>query len=145
VGVDRTLPREEFFYRQLVSSADFLKAYLANAHSVDDHSLAPGHPTFCVGGRQLDPDAFVMIADRDDRKFVALSAAATTPLDGTCKLTLWPEQIRDPRPIETRNPAQNCLGLASGRLVPDQQKMSLPNGRESLLGALLSIFSQINT
>ena len=28
----------------------------------------------------VDPDAFVMIADRDDRKFVALSAAATTPL-----------------------------------------------------------------
>ena len=28
----------------------------------------------------IDPDAFVMIADRDDRKFVALSAAATTPL-----------------------------------------------------------------
>jgi len=28
----------------------------------------------------VDPDAFVMIADRDDRKFVALCAAATTPL-----------------------------------------------------------------
>jgi len=28
----------------------------------------------------VDPDAFVMIADWDDRKFVALSAAATTPL-----------------------------------------------------------------
>ena len=28
----------------------------------------------------VDLDAFVMIADRDDRKFVALSAAATTPL-----------------------------------------------------------------
>ena len=28
----------------------------------------------------VDPDALVMIADRDDRKFVALSAAATTPL-----------------------------------------------------------------
>ena len=27
-----------------------------------------------------DPDAFVMIADRDDRKFVALSSAAKTPL-----------------------------------------------------------------
>jgi predicted nucleic acid-binding protein len=29
----------------------------------------------------VDPDAFVMIADRDDRKFVALCAAATTPLE----------------------------------------------------------------
>jgi predicted nucleic acid-binding protein len=28
----------------------------------------------------VDPDAFVMITDRDDRKFVALSAAAKTPL-----------------------------------------------------------------
>jgi predicted nucleic acid-binding protein len=28
----------------------------------------------------VDPDAFVMIADRDDRKFVVLSAAATTSL-----------------------------------------------------------------
>src|SRR5271168_882516 len=27
----------------------------------------------------VDPDAFVMIADRDDRKFAALSAAAKTP------------------------------------------------------------------
>ena len=28
----------------------------------------------------VDPDAFVMILDRDDRKFAALSAAATAPL-----------------------------------------------------------------
>jgi predicted nucleic acid-binding protein len=28
----------------------------------------------------VDPDAFVMITDRDDRKFVALAAAAKTPL-----------------------------------------------------------------
>jgi predicted nucleic acid-binding protein len=28
----------------------------------------------------VDPDAFVMIADRDDRKFAALSAVAKTPL-----------------------------------------------------------------
>jgi predicted nucleic acid-binding protein len=28
----------------------------------------------------VDPDAFVMIADRDDRKFAALSAAVKTPL-----------------------------------------------------------------
>jgi predicted nucleic acid-binding protein len=28
----------------------------------------------------VDPDAFVMITDRDDRKFVALSAAAKVPL-----------------------------------------------------------------
>jgi len=50
VGVDRTFPREEFFYRQLVSSAEFLKAYDAGAHSVNEYGLAPGHPAFCVGG-----------------------------------------------------------------------------------------------
>ena len=50
MGVDRTLPREEFFYRQLVSSTDFLKAYHASAHSVDDYGLAPGYPAFCIGG-----------------------------------------------------------------------------------------------
>jgi hypothetical protein len=51
VGVDRTLPGEEFFYRQLVSSADFLKAYHASAHRVDDYGLAPDYPAFCIGGR----------------------------------------------------------------------------------------------
>jgi len=35
-------------------SADFLKAYDASAHSIDDYGLAPGHPTFCVGRRQFD-------------------------------------------------------------------------------------------
>src|SRR5262252_4548536 len=34
-------------------------------------------------------------------------------IDGTGKLSLWPEQIRDPRPFEARNPAQDCLGLTS--------------------------------
>jgi len=50
VGVDRTLPREEFFYRQLVSSADFLKAYLASAHSVDDDGLRRVTQRFVSGG-----------------------------------------------------------------------------------------------
>jgi hypothetical protein len=54
MGVDRTLPREEFFYRQLVSSADFLKAYQASTHSVDDYGFAPGHPAFCIEGWQFD-------------------------------------------------------------------------------------------
>ena len=50
MGVNRMLPRKEFFYRQLVSSADFLKTYHASAHSVDDHSLAPGTQRFVSGG-----------------------------------------------------------------------------------------------
>jgi hypothetical protein len=36
------------------SSADFLKAYHASAHSVDDYGFAPGHPAFCIGGRQVE-------------------------------------------------------------------------------------------
>jgi hypothetical protein len=58
MSVNRTLPREEFFYRQLVSSADFLKAYHASAHSTDDYGLAPGHPALCIGGRQIEVTIF---------------------------------------------------------------------------------------
>jgi ABC-type histidine transport system ATPase subunit len=54
MGLDRTLPREKFLYRQVVSSADFLKAYHASAHSIDDYGLAPGYPAFCIGGRQVE-------------------------------------------------------------------------------------------
>jgi hypothetical protein len=32
------------------------------------------------------------------------------------------------------NPVQDCLGLTSGRLVPDQEKMSRPNGHENARG-----------
>ena len=69
--------------------------------------------------------------DRDHDKSVGI--------DGTGELTLWQEQIRDPRPMEARNPGQNRLGLASGRLVPDQQKMSLPNGRENARGCARAV------
>jgi hypothetical protein len=54
VGVDGTLPGVEFLYRQLVLSADFLEAYHASAHSVDDYGFAPGYPAFCIGGRQVE-------------------------------------------------------------------------------------------
>ena len=54
MGVDRTLPREEFFYRQLVSSADFLKAYHASAHSIDDYGLRRGTQRFVPeGGKSI--------------------------------------------------------------------------------------------
>jgi hypothetical protein len=52
VGVDGTLPGVEFLYRQLVLSADFLKAYHASAHSVDDYGFTPGYPAFVSGGRR---------------------------------------------------------------------------------------------
>jgi hypothetical protein len=58
VGVDRTLPGVEFLDRQLVSSADFLEAYHASAHRVDDYGFAPGHPAFCIGGRQVEVAIF---------------------------------------------------------------------------------------
>ena len=70
MGVDRTLPREEFFYRQLVSSADFLKAYHASAHSTDDYGLAPGHPAFCIGGRQIEVAIFRTGVMRQKRAFI---------------------------------------------------------------------------
>jgi hypothetical protein len=54
VGIDRTLPREEFLCRQLVSSADFLNAYHARAHSVDDYGFTPGFPALSIGGRQVE-------------------------------------------------------------------------------------------
>ena len=36
------------------------------------------------------------------------------------KLSLWPKEISEFIPTERRNSAQNKLGLASGRFVPDQ-------------------------
>jgi hypothetical protein len=70
MGVDRTLPREEFFYRQLVSSADFLKAYRASAHSIDDYRLAPGHPAFCIGRRQIEVAILCAGALQQKRVFI---------------------------------------------------------------------------
>jgi hypothetical protein len=60
-------------------------------------------------------------------------------IDATGKLALWPEQIRASRPFEARNPAQDCLGLTSGRLVPDQLKMSLPHGRNNVRGCTCGV------
>ena len=74
---------------------------------------------------------FSIVSIRDHDKSVGI--------DGTGKLTLRPEQIRDPQPIEARNPAQDCLGLTSGRLVPDQEKMFLPNGRENARGCASAV------
>ena len=45
---------DSFDHRQLVSSADFLKADHASAHSADDYGLAPRYPAFCIRGRQVD-------------------------------------------------------------------------------------------
>jgi hypothetical protein len=64
------LPGVEFLYRQLVSSADFLEANHASAHSVDDYGFAPGHPAFCIGGRQVEIARFRAGAMQRKRAFI---------------------------------------------------------------------------
>src|SRR6266404_2195150 len=54
VGFDRALPGEEFLYRELVASANFIETDGAAAHGIDDHGLTPGDPAFGVRGRQVD-------------------------------------------------------------------------------------------
>src|SRR5205807_5038909 len=49
------------------------------------------------------------------------------------KLSLWPKEISEHIPTEGRNSAQNKLGLAPGRFVPDQLKTSLPDSRKDML------------
>src|SRR5438874_151272 len=54
VSLNRALPSKEFFDRQLVAAANFLKTDDAATHSVDDDGLAPGDPAFCVARWQVD-------------------------------------------------------------------------------------------
>ncbi len=54
-------------------------------------------------------------------------------IDTAGKLSLWPKEISELIPTEGRNSAQNKLGLAPGRFVPDQLKASLPDSREDTL------------
>src|SRR5215472_2974680 len=54
-------------------------------------------------------------------------------IDTAGKLSLWPKEITELIPTEERNSAQNKLGLAPGRFVPDQLKAPVPDGREDTL------------
>ena len=54
-------------------------------------------------------------------------------IDTAGKLSLWPKEISEHIPTEGRNSAQNKLGLAPGRFVPDQLKTSLPDSRKDML------------
>jgi len=54
-------------------------------------------------------------------------------IDTAGKLALWPKEISELIPTEGRNSAQNKLGFAPGRFVPDQLKASLPDSREDTL------------
>jgi predicted nucleic acid-binding protein len=77
----------------------------------------------------VDPDAFVMIADRDDRKFVVLSAAATTPLvtndnhvlAGLPALSIWASAASSSGEIEAveyfRKRGAYCRQVSEGALL----------------------------
>src|SRR6266404_3524264 len=54
-------------------------------------------------------------------------------IDTAGKLSLWPKEISEHIPTNGRNSAQNKLGLAPGRFVPDQLKTSLPDSRKDML------------
>src|SRR5579871_1387364 len=50
--VDRLLPGVEFLGGQLVAAARLIQAEHTAAHGIDDHRLAPAHPSLGVGRRQ---------------------------------------------------------------------------------------------
>ena len=51
-------------------------------------------------------------------------------IDTPGKLSLWPKEITELIPTEERNSAQNKLGLAPDRFVPDQLKAPFQDSRE---------------
>ena len=51
-------------------------------------------------------------------------------IDTAGELCLWAKEISELIPTEGRNSAQNKLGLAPGRFVPNQLKTSFPDSRE---------------
>jgi hypothetical protein len=51
-------------------------------------------------------------------------------IDMAGKLSLWAKEISELIPTEGRNSAQNKLGLAPGRFVPNQLKTPFPDSRE---------------
>jgi hypothetical protein len=51
-------------------------------------------------------------------------------IDTAGKLSRWAKEISELIPTQGRNSAQNKLGLAPGRSVPDQLKASFPDSRE---------------
>ena len=65
---------------------------------------------------------FSIVRILDEGKVVGIDTAG--------KLFLWAKEISKLIPTEVWNSAQNKLGLAPGRLVPNQLKTSLPDSRE---------------
>ena len=68
---------------------------------------------------------FSIVRIFDEDKVVEIDAAG--------KLTLWPKEITELIPTEERNSAQNKLGFAPRRFVPDQLKAPVPDSREDTL------------
>jgi hypothetical protein len=65
---------------------------------------------------------FSIVRIFDEGKIVGIDTAG--------KLSLWAKEISELIPTEGRNSAQNKLGLAPGRFVPNQLKTSFPDSRE---------------
>ena len=65
---------------------------------------------------------FPIVRIFDEGKAVGIGTAG--------KLSLWAKEISELIPMEGRNSAQNKLGLAPGRFVPNQLKTSFPDSRE---------------
>src|SRR5258707_13549231 len=53
VAIDKSLPREELFDRQLIAIARFFEADRAGAHRGHDFGFAADYPSLRVGRRQL--------------------------------------------------------------------------------------------
>src|SRR5215467_11574168 len=68
---------------------------------------------------------FSIVRIFDEDKVVEIDAAG--------KLTLWPKEVTELIPTEERNSAQNKLGFAPRRFVPDQLKAPVPDSREDTL------------
>lgn len=51
-------------------------------------------------------------------------------IDTAGELSFWSKEISELIPTEGRNSAQNKLGLAPSRFVPDQLKASFPDSRD---------------
>src|SRR5215469_6736487 len=68
---------------------------------------------------------FPIVRIFDEDKVVEIDAAG--------KLSLWPKEVTELIPTEERNSAQNKLGFAPRRFVPDQLKAPVPDSREDTL------------
>ncbi len=92
----------------------------ANQISMRQEMVVIGNErNFGCGGERRE---FSIVRIFDEGKVVGI--------DTMSKLSLWAKEISELIPIDGWNSAQNKLGLAPGRFVPNQLKTSLPDSRE---------------